>query len=222
MFSRPEPSPVSCPSSAIPLVKMQGNMMELKSPIDKTDHIATGPLLLTEMTTSSAATIAAVEVAPHVGGQLHAAPGLETPHLAVGDGDAGRDLLDERDQRVRVVARQSGGTQLVVEHCFGHELLDDPSPNPRRFSARVLRWQVPTARPAADLGDLLLEARHADGLAGDGRHDRGSRTRNRIRGPNLRVVLRNGKDRSAGQTMIRREPRIGPAPSSWSKVWVSP
>ena len=57
MFSRPEPSPVSCPSSAIPLVKMQGNMMELKSPIDKTDHIATGPLLLTEMTTSSAAMI---------------------------------------------------------------------------------------------------------------------------------------------------------------------
>src|SRR6266849_2948570 len=58
VFKMPEPSPVSCPSSAMPLVKIQGNMIELNSPTDKIDHIAKGPLDRTEIVTSSAVIIA--------------------------------------------------------------------------------------------------------------------------------------------------------------------
>src|SRR5215467_7318441 len=58
VFNMPEPSPVSCPSSAMPLVKMQGNIMELNSPTARIDHIATGPLLNTETITSSVVMIA--------------------------------------------------------------------------------------------------------------------------------------------------------------------
>ena len=58
MIITPEPSPVSGPSSATPRVKMLGNMMELKNPTSRMDHIATGPLLKTETVTSSIATMA--------------------------------------------------------------------------------------------------------------------------------------------------------------------
>src|SRR5260370_19029643 len=53
VFKMPEPSPVSCPSSAMPLVKMQGNMIELNRPTDKMDHMAAGPLVRTEIVTSN-------------------------------------------------------------------------------------------------------------------------------------------------------------------------
>src|SRR5260370_7367465 len=59
VFKMPEPSPVSCPSSAMPLVKMQGNMIELNRPTDKMDHRAAGPLVRTEIVTSN------VVIIPH-------------------------------------------------------------------------------------------------------------------------------------------------------------
>src|SRR5260370_4514681 len=60
-FKRPEPSPVSGPSSAIPIVKIHGNMIELNRPTDKIVHIATCPFVRTEVVTSKPAIIARSE-----------------------------------------------------------------------------------------------------------------------------------------------------------------
>ena len=48
MISTPDPSPVRGPSSAMPIVKMQGNMIELNNPTQDTLHIATCPALSTD------------------------------------------------------------------------------------------------------------------------------------------------------------------------------
>src|SRR5215475_962639 len=55
VFRTPEPSPVNCPSSAIPLVNIDGNMMELKKPTKRMLHIAKWPSLNTDVITSRAA-----------------------------------------------------------------------------------------------------------------------------------------------------------------------
>src|SRR6185436_18870638 len=55
IFIRPDPLPVSGPSSATPRVKMLGNMMELKSPTAIMLHIARCPLVSMETVTSAGA-----------------------------------------------------------------------------------------------------------------------------------------------------------------------